>query len=291
MIPQEILKQVRRIEIASRKSVNEMLAGQYHSVFKGRGMEFDEVREYSPGDDIRTIDWNVTARTGRAHVKRYVEERELTVMLLVDASASGEFGTGQRMKGELAVELCALLAFAAIKNNDRVGLIIFTDRIERFLPPRKGRKHVLRVIRELLYFEPTRRGTDIGGALEHLNKIIKRRSVVFLVSDFIGANLRQPLAIANRRHDLIAVAIDDVRERELPPIGVLELEDAETGETVRINSRSRQLREYFAAATAGERAELLGMFKALGIDHLELRTDQAYIKSLLGFFRRRAKRH
>jgi uncharacterized protein (DUF58 family) len=291
MIPRDILKKVRRIEIATRKSVNDVMAGEYHSVFKGRGMEFDEVREYIPGDDIRTIDWNVTARTGSAHVKRFVEERELTVMLLVDASSSGDFGSGLQMKGELAVELCAVLAFSAIKNNDRVGLIIFTDQVERFLPPKKGRKHVLRVIRELLYFKPAKRKTDIAAALEHLNRIIKRRSVVFLVSDFIDSNLRKPLAIANKRHDLVAITVSDPREQQLPAMGIVELEDAETGEVVLIDTFDRRLRESFASSTLAETVELDGLLRVLSIDSIDVRTDQPYTEPLVRFFRQRAKRY
>ncbi|MFC1601700.1 DUF58 domain-containing protein [Candidatus Sumerlaeota bacterium] len=290
MIPKEILKKVRRIEIATRKSVNDVMAGEYHSVFKGRGMEFDEVREYLVGDDIRTIDWNVTARTGRPHVKRYVEERELTVMLVVDASSSCHFGSGKQLKAELAVELCALLAFAAIKNNDRVGLMMFTDQVELFLPPKKGRKHVLRVIRELLCFRPANQRTNIAAALEQLSRVIKRRAVVFLVSDFIDSGLKQPLAIANRRHDLIAITVGDPRETELPPIGLLELEDAETGQVVLIDTYNRALREQFARAADAERRQLDELLRALAIDNVALTTGESYVEPLIRFFQKRAKR-
>ncbi|MGY8778566.1 MAG: DUF58 domain-containing protein, partial [Longimicrobiales bacterium] len=228
MIPREILKQVRRIEISTRGLVNEVFSGEYHSVFKGRGMNFAEVREYQYGDDIRSIDWNVTARAGAPFVKIFEEERELTVMLVVDVSASGEFGSRGRWKGEVAVEICALLAFSAIKNNDKVGLIIFSDRIEKFVPPRKGRKHVLRVLRELLFHEPEGRGTDLTVALEYLNHVQRKKAVTFLVSDFQDEGFDRALAVAGRRHDLIAVRLGDRRERTLPPLGYLELEDPET---------------------------------------------------------------
>jgi uncharacterized protein (DUF58 family) len=217
MIPKEILRKVRRIEISTRGLVNEVFSGEYHSVFKGRGMNFAEVREYQFGDDIRSIDWNVTARVGSPYVKVFEEERELTVMLVVDVSGSGDFGTVERMKGEIAVEICALLAFSAIKNHDKVGLIIFSDRIEKFVPPRKGRRHVLRVLRELLYFEPEGHGTDIGMALEYLTHVTKRRAVVFLVSDFLSKDYQRPLSIAGRRHDVVAIKVADPREAELPP--------------------------------------------------------------------------
>ena len=225
MVPREILKKVRHIEIATRGLVNEVFSGEYHSVFKGRGMTFSEVREYQYGDDIRSIDWNVTARAGTPFVKIFEEERELTVVLVVDVSASGNFGTRERLKGEVAVELSAVLAFSAIKNNDKIGLILFSDRIEKFVPPRKGRKHVLRVLRELLYHRPEGRGTDIGGALEYLSRVIPRRAVVFLVSDFMGKDFSRPLSVAGKRHDLIAVRMGDPRESELPSMGMLELEE------------------------------------------------------------------
>ena len=236
MIPREILKKVRHIEIATKGLVNEVFSGEYHSVFKGRGMTFAEVREYQYGDDIRSIDWNVTARAGTPFVKIYEEERELTVVLVVDVSASGNFGTQERMKGEVAVELSAVLAFSAIKNHDKIGLILFSDRIEKFVPPRKGRRHVLRVLRELLFHKPEGRGTDIGGALEYLSRVVPRRSVVFLVSDFLGTGFSRPLSVAGRRHDLIAVRMRDPRESEIPPVGLVEMEDPETGERVELIS-------------------------------------------------------
>ena len=219
MIPREILKQVRRVEIATRGLVNDVFSGEYHSVFKGRGMNFAEVREYQHGDDIRAIDWNVTARTGAPFIKVFDEERELTVMLVVDVSASGDFGSHARMKGEVAVEICAVLAFSATTNNDKVGLIIFSDRIEKFVPPRKGRRHVLRVLRELLYFKPEGRGTDIAGALEYLARVVRRRAVVFVVSDFLGDGYEKALAVAGRRHDTVAIRMSDPREHQLPAGG------------------------------------------------------------------------
>jgi uncharacterized protein (DUF58 family) len=290
MIPREILRKVRRIEIMTNRLVNEVMAGEYHSVFKGRGMEFDEVREYQLGDDVRTIDWNVTARAGAPYVKRYVEERELTVMLAVDASSSSQFGTTEKLKSETAAEICALLAFSAIKNNDRVGLMIFTDQVETFIPPKKGRKHVLRVIRELLSFEPRSRKTDIAGALEHLNRVVKRKSVVFLVSDFLSGELDKPLSIANRRHDLIAVALSDPRETDLPPVGFLELEDAETGETILVDTRSAGFRREFARRSGGERAELGEMLRRQRIDTISVSTDRDYVEPMIALFRQRAKR-
>ena len=290
MIPKEILRKVRRIEIRTRNLVDTVFSGEYHSVFKGRGMEFAEVREYQPGDDVRTVDWNVTARMGHPFVKMFDEERELTVMLMVDASSSGEFGTVHQMKGEIAVELCALLAFSAIKNNDRVGLIIFTDEIERFVPPKKGRKHVLRVIRELLYFEPKGRGTDLSAALEHLNRVMTRRGVVFLVSDFLSEEYDTALKIANRRHDVIAVTITDPRERELPDVGLIELEDAETGEEILIDTADPEVRRMFTGITGEGKEERDRLFRSVGVDCVDVTTDRPYVDPLMRFFRMRANR-
>ena len=290
MIPKEILKKVRRIEIRTRNLVDTVFSGEYHSVFKGRGMEFAEVREYQPGDDVRTVDWNVTARMGHPFVKVFDEERELTVMLMVDASSSGEFGTVHQMKGEIAVEICALLAFSAIKNNDRVGLIIFTDRIERFVPPKKGRKHVLRVIRELLYFEPQGRQTDISAALEHLNRVLTRRGVVFLVSDFMSESYETALKIANRRHDLIAVTVTDPRERELPNVGLIELEDAETGEEILIDTSDPEIRRMFSGLTGEGKETRDRLFRSVGVDCVDVTTDRPYVDALMRFFRMRANR-
>jgi uncharacterized protein (DUF58 family) len=253
-------------------------------------MEFDEVREYQIGDDIRTIDWNVTARTGVPHVKRFVEERELTVMLMVDASSSSQFGTTTHMKGELTAELCALLAFSAINNNDRVGLIIFTDRIELFVPPKKGKSHVLRLIRDLLYFKAQGRGTDISKALEYLQRVQKRKAVVFLVSDFLtDEDYEKPLAIANQRHDLVSINIADPREVELPPIGILELEDAETGEEIVIDTNDPEVRRLFAHFAQAETEARKKTFRSHAIDSIEVRTGSDYVLPLINFFKRREK--
>lgn len=290
MIPREILKQVRRIEISTRGLVNEVFSGEYHSVFKGRGMSFAEVREYQYGDDVRSIDWNVTARTGMPFVKIFDEERELTVMLVVDVSASGNFGTRERLKGEVAVEICALLAFSAIKNNDKVGLIIFSDRIEKFVPPRKGRRHVLRVLRELLYHRPEGRGTDITAALEHLTHVQRKRAVAFLVSDFQDEGFEKALAIAGRRHDLIAVRMGDERERELPPLGFLDLEDPETGERVTVNTSNPEFRAAFGRRVEGARAALDESLRRSKVDVIDIETGRPYVKPLMRFFQERMRR-
>ena len=290
MLPAEILRKVRRIEIRTSRLVNESLAGEYHSVFKGRGMEFSEVREYQFGDDIRNIDWNVTSRMGHPYVKKHVEERELTVMLLVDFSGSGEFGTRRQFKREIAAEICALLAFSAIKNSDRVGLVAFTDRIETFLRPRKGKDHVLRVIREVLYFRPEGRATDLAQALQFLYRTVTKRAVVFVVSDFLAEGYEQPLRVAARKHDVIAVTITDPREEDLPAIGLVDLEDAETGERVLINASDRRTRERFRAWAAARRTARESLFRANAIDALELFTDRPYDVPLVRFFHKRARR-
>jgi len=287
----EVLKKVRRIEIVTRRFVNDVMAGEYHSVFKGRGMEFDEVREYQEGDDIRTIDWNVTARTGFPHVKRYVEERELTVMLMVDLSSSGDFGTSRWQKGEMATELCAVMAFSAIKNNDRVGLLLFTDQIEKFIPPKKGKKHVLRVIRELVTFRPSHRRTNLTAALDYINKVLTRKSVVFLISDFLSEDFKNPLAITGRHHDLIAVTISDPREKKLPPAGIIEFEDAETGEIAVIDTSSTRVRSTFEKRSSAETTALTSMLRSLKIDHIDLSTDIDYTRPVIQFFRERARRY
>jgi uncharacterized protein (DUF58 family) len=290
MIPKEILDKVRLIEIQTRSTVDTLFAGEYHSVFKGRGVEFAEVREYQAGDDVRTIDWNVTARVGAPFVKVYDEERELTVMLVVDASASGAFGSGGRMKGEVGVELSALLAFSAIRNNDRVGLLIFTDEVEVFVPPKKGRRHVLRVIRELLYCQPRGTGTSIRGALEYLARVLHRRSVVFLISDFLDAGYERSLQLVSGRHDLIAVAVGDPRERELPDVGFIDLRDAETGELVLVDSRHLEVRRLFAARRRREEERRQALFRRTGVDVIEIDATRSYIEPLVGFFRTRARR-
>ncbi len=290
LIPKEILRKVRRLEITTRSMVNDVFSGEYHSVFKGRGMEFSEVREYQFGDDIRTIDWNVTARYGHPFVKVYEEERELTVMLMVDASSSGEFGTFERMKGEIAVEICALLAFSAIKNNDKVGLIIFTDKVEKFVPPRKGKAHVLRVLRELLYFKPEDRRTDIAAALEYLSRVIRRRSVVFLVSDFLSKDFEQAMRIANKKHDIVCIHIVDPRELELPNVGYIELEDAELGSRAILDTSNREVRSRFALKTSEAMLQREKMFTSMNVDTIAIHTDEPYFEPLIRFFRMRAKR-
>ena len=290
MIPKELAKKIRFIEIYTNKAVNDVLAGEYHSVFKGRGMEFDEVREYTPGDEIRTIDWNVTARTGQPYVKRYVEERELTVLFVVDLSASGSFGSREKRKNEVAAELCALLSFSAVKNNDKVGLIVFTDIIELYIPPAKGVSHVLRLIRELLNFEPRRRRTDIAQALDYLGRLTHRRAVVFLVSDFQAEGYEKPLRILAKRHDLIAVSLTDPREQQLPSVGLIELEDAETGETIVVDAGNTQVRRRWEALAREREDRLAELFRASGVDAVPIVTGRDYVRDLAAFFRRREKR-
>jgi len=290
MIPREILKKVRRIEISTRGLVNEVFSGEYHSVFKGRGMSFAEVREYQYGDDIRSIDWNVTARSGAPFVKIFEEERELTVMLAFDVSASGDFGTRERMKADIAVEICALLAFSAIKNNDKVGLIVFSDRIEKFVPPRKGRRHVLRVLRELLYHEPESKGTDITAALEYLSHVQRKRAVTFLVSDFRDTGFEKALAVAGRRHDLVAIRLGDERERTLPVVGLLELEDAESGERVVVNTSDASFRETFARMGRARREALDRAFRRSKVDVIDIDTGRPYVRPLMRFFQERMRR-
>ncbi len=290
MIPEEILEKVRLIEIRSRNVVNDLFAGDYHSAFKGRGMEFAEVREYLRGDDVRTIDWNVTARTGSPYVKVFDEEREQTVMLLVDASASGAFGSVQQMKGEVGVEISALLAFAAIKNNDRVGLLIFTDEVEVFIPPKKGRKHVLRVIRELLYFQPQGKCTSITSALDYLDRVLHRRSVVFLISDFIDEDYERPLQLMRRRHDMVAVSIFDPRERALPDVGFINLQDAETGEQFLVDSSRREVRAYFAQQQEKEDQQRRALFRRNGIDEVSIDITKSYVDPLVRLFHERVRR-
>ncbi len=290
MIPKELAKKVRYIEIYTNKAVNDVLAGEYQSVFKGRGMEFDEVREYQPGDEVRTIDWNVTARMGRPFVKRYREERELTIMFLVDLSASGAFGSLKMTKNEVATELCALLAFSAIKNNDKVGLIIFTDTVEMYIPPKKGASHVLRVIRDLLAFTPRQTQTNITEGLDYLGRVTNKRSVVFLVSDFIGTGYEQPMRMLGKRHDLIAVSISDPREYRLPNAGLMEWEDAETGQRVLIDTSSPAVRKRYEQLGHERAQRLRDMFTSMGVDHIDIRTDRDHVKDVLLFFRGRERR-
>jgi uncharacterized protein (DUF58 family) len=290
MIPREILQTVKRIEIRTNRLVNEVLGGEYHSVFKGRGMEFDEVREYQFGDDVRTIDWNVSARLGHFYVKRYVEERELTVMLLVDLSASKDFGTVRRFKNELAAELAALLAFSAIKNNDRVGALIFTDVVEKYIPPKKGRKHVLRVVRELLAYEPQRRQTSIETAVKYLNNVLTKKCVVFLISDFIDEGYEKALRVANQRHDLVALPINDPRERELPKAGILQLMDPETQEICWVDTSLERVRTNYSKLAADFVGQRNRIFKRNRIEFVDLFTDKPYDVPLVKFFHERAKR-
>ncbi len=297
MIPKEIFEKVRRIEITTSRLVTDVFAGEYHSVFKGRGMEFDEVREYQIGDDVRAIDWNVTARTGKPHIKKYVEERELTVMILVDASRSCRFGTTKQYKSQLAAEIAAVLAFSATRNNDKVGLIIFTDTIEKFIPPRKGKKHVLRVIREVLYFKPERNQTDLVQALEYLNKVMTRQSVAFVLSDFFddyGKNnsevLKKTMSIANKHHDLVAISLNDPKEKSLPNCGLLSLEDAETGEPVIVDSSDDNVRKQYESSAFEREQARERLFNSVGMDHVAVSVDKNYSDELVKFFMQRKKR-
>jgi uncharacterized protein (DUF58 family) len=285
----EILRKVRKIEIVTHRLVNESLAGEYHSVFKGRGMEFEEVREYQPGDDVRTIDWNVTSRMGHPYIKKYVEERELTVMLAVDLSGSTAFGSAARLKAEVAAEVAALIAFSAIQNHDRVGLLLFTEEVEKFVPPRRGRRHVLRVIREILYAAPRRRGTRLAAALDTLNRVLHKRSVVFVLSDFLDRGYERSLRFTHRKHDLIALPLSDVREEELPAVGLVALADGETGRLELLDTRSAAVRAAFARRAVDRRARLQSFLKRAGIGSVFLRTDQPYDRPLADFFRARAR--
>ncbi len=290
MIPKELAKKIRYLQIYTSKAVNDTLAGEYESVFKGRGMEFEEVREYQSGDEVRSIDWNVTARMGHPYVKRFREERELCVMFIVDLSASGAFGSRKKLKNEVAAELCALLAFAAIKNNDKVGLIVFTDEIELFIPPGKGVSHVLRLIRELLDFKPRQAQTNIAGALDYFGRVITKRSVVFLVSDFLGDDFEKPMRILARRHDLIAVSVTDPREVALPDVGLIELEDAETGEFIVIDTGSAAVRKRYEALGYERKGKLCELFRSVAVDQIDVMTDEDYVRDLVRFFRSRERR-
>jgi len=290
MIPKEILKRVRQIEIRTGRLVNDVFAGEYESIFKGRGMEFHEVREYTPGDDIRSIDWNVTARTGHPYVKKFIEERELTVIIMADMSGSGSFGTRNRMKIELMAEIGAVLSFSAIKNNDKIGLLLFTDKVEKFIPPKKGRPHVLRVIRELLYYKPESRRTSLNSALEYLGKVLKKRSVIFLISDFMDSDYERLLRILNKRHDIIGISISDPREKELADVGLVELEDAETGEILFLDTGDELLKKELAKKRDSVVSARNRAFRSMGLDFIEISTDKPYIEPLILFFRMRARR-
>ncbi len=286
----EILKKIRTLEIKTRGLVETAFAGDYRSVFKGRGMNFEDVREYQPGDEIRAIDWNVTARLGTAFVKQFTEERELTVMLIVDVSASGNFGSTTQSKRELAAEVACLLAFSAIRNNDKVGLLLFSDRVELFIPPKKGRSHTLRLIREILFFQPAGRGTAPALALDYLNKIVTRRAVVFFISDFQAPDFSYALAVSGRRHDFIAIHIQDEREKVLPSIGIITLEDAESGEQIEVNTMDRTTRQRFTDFADEQEAELSRKLRRNNIDAIALRTGEDYLPSLRSFFKQRERR-
>jgi uncharacterized protein (DUF58 family) len=290
MIPQELIKRIREIQIYTSRAVNASFAGQYESVFRGRGMQFDEIREYTPGDDIRAIDWNVTARTGKPFIKRFTEERELTVLFAVDLSASGEFGTVNKLKNELAAEFCAVLAFAAAKNNDKVGLLIFTDRIELFIPPKKGSRHVLRLIRELLAFRMPKRKTNIPLALDYIAKVARKRATVFLVSDFIETDFKKPLGLLNRRHDVVAVPVRDRVEMAMPALGLIELQDAETGQIMLVDTSSRSFRNQYGDRSSRRFNDLKGLLRSINVDMIPIMTDKQYINDLIQFFHMRHRR-
>ena len=290
MNTKDIIKKIRRIEISTNRLVNNIFAGEYESAFKGKGMEFDEVREYQHGDEVRTIEWNVTAKMGHPFVKKFVEERELIIMLLVDVSSSTEFGTHQQKKSEIIAEISALLAFAAIKNNDKVGLICFTDQVELFIPPRKGKKHVLRLIRDILYFESKRTATDLKTVLSFLERIQKRKSVVFLISDFRDDDYEKPLQRINPRHDLIAIVVADRRETEFPDVGLIELEDTETGDIILFDSSSAKTRQYYQEKNLDEITKRQKFFLKNKIDNIAIHADQSYTQSLIHFFQYRHKK-
>jgi uncharacterized protein (DUF58 family) len=290
MLPREVIRQIRRLQLTARRAVEDLLGGEYHSVFKGAGLAFEEVRAYQPGDDIRTIDWNVTARMGHPFIKRFIEERELTVFLAVDCSGSQQFGTRAQQKREIAAELAAVLAFSAISNNDRVGLVQFTDRIERFLPPRKGTRHALRLIRDVLFYQPEQRGTSLRQGLDFLNRVLHRRTIVFLLSDFLDHGFEAAFKRTGRRHDLIAIRISDPREEEIPAVGLLELEDAETGERLLLDTSSTAVRDAFRAAAEQRRATLVQLARQARVDVIEVSTNGGHLDALIRFFRLRERR-
>ena len=285
-----LLKKVRKIEIKTKGLSNHIFAGEYHTAFKGKGMAFSEVREYQPGDDIRSIDWNVTARYNSPFVKVFEEEREMTVMLMIDVSASGNFGTQEQFKRELATELAAILAFSAINNNDKVGVIFFTDKLEQFIPPKKGKKHILRIIREVLAFQPTGKGTDIATALEYFSAVIKKRSICFILSDFMSKEFDMPLKIASKKHDLVALRIHDTREDTLPNVGLVPMQDAETEQMLYVDTSSKKVRDNFAKNRANATEKLRKLFPASGVDLIDITTGTDYVKPLINFFKTRGKR-
>lgn len=291
MISKEILQKVRKIEIRTKGMVNNILGGEYQSAFKGRGMEFSEVREYNYGDDIRQIDWNVTARTGDPFIKQFEEEREQTLMLCVDISASGIFGSHNQSKRELSIEICAVLAFSAIKNGDKVGLVLFSDKIEKVIPPQKGRKHVLRLIRELLTNEPQGTGTDVSGALSYVNRLLNRRAIVILASDFQDEGYDKQMKITSQKHDLVNILINDELEDELPDLGLIPLRDAETGEEVLVDSSSEAMRKEYQKRRKTHKNKLRDQFLRMKVDTIELNTNASYVRPLMSFFRRRVHRY
>lgn len=286
----ELLKKVRKIEIKTRGISNHIFSGEYHSAFKGRGMAFSEVREYQPGDDIRTIDWNVTARFNHPYVKVFDEERELTVILLVDVSASEEFGSRKQLKQELITELCAVIAFSAIQNNDKIGIIFFSDKIEKFIPPKKGKSHILRIIRELIDFKPGHKQTNIQQALRYFTNVIKKRSIAFLISDFMDEGFSDALKIANKKHDVVALRIHDLREAELPPLGLLKVKDAETGQVKWVDTSSKRTRMDYAANARMREARLKDIFSKSGVDHTKIATHESYVQPLMKLFKKREAR-
>jgi uncharacterized protein (DUF58 family) len=290
MTTAELLKKVRQVEIKTRGMVNQVFSGEYHSVFKGRGMEFSEVREYSYGDDIRKIDWNVTARANKPFIKIFEEERELTVMLVVDVSRSGQFGTAESTKMEIATEICAVLAFSAIRNNDKVGLIMFSDEVEKFIAPNKGKSHILRIVRELLSYQPKGTGTDISGALRYLNNVIKKRSISFVLSDFIDTDYDNALRIVSKRHDVIAVTMNDPRERELPKVGLIKMKDAETGQERWIDTSDSNIRQSFLQYWRKHDERMKKAFLSTKVDRITIETHKPYLRPLVDFFKMRESR-
>jgi uncharacterized protein (DUF58 family) len=290
MLSPEVLRQIRRLHFRARRSVEDLLGGEYHSVFKGAGIAFDEVREYQPGDDVRAIDWNVTARMGHPFIKRYIEERELTVLLVIDWSGSQFFGTGRHEKKDVAAEVAAILAFSAIANNDRVGLLGFTDRIERFIPPRKGIRHVLRLLREVLCCQPEGRGTSLRGALEFVSRVLHRRAIVFLISDFVSEDFEVPLKQTARKHDLIGIRVTDAREQKLPSVGLMEIEDAETGTRRLLNTSNRMVRKSLEEQAGRRSQELHGLARSARFDLIEMSTDGSHLDALVRFFQQRERR-
>lgn len=290
MIPKEVLKKIRHIEIRTTRLVNDLFGGEYESVFKGQGIEFADVREYVPGDDIRTIDWNVTARSQHPFVKKFVEERELTVLFVVDMSGSQYFGSGMKLKSEIAAEIAAVLAFAAVKNKDKTGLLIVTDEVEKYIPVKKGKMHVLRVVREILYYQPRRRGTRLAEALEYLHQILTRTAVIFILSDFFDEDYEKPLKVLSRRHDVIAIHLLDRRERDLPPVGLVEFQDCESGQRLLVDTSLAALRSAYGTTASQWKEKTERLFKTLRIDKIDIAAESSYVEPLMKFFKIREKR-